>query len=173
MSGCFGIIFFVYVVSTWYPFLVNSLQVILPRLEDPPIINDTLFIGGAILIGANHGVSGTPLWVPSDIASYTISATIDSNNEITELIESNNVLTASLLVTNTLESITPNLCYQKPVNASSIESLEYTPENVVDGNFSTRWSSQFSDPQHIVIDLLDLYHIDMIALGDHLNNVRS
>ena len=129
------------------------------------IINDTLFIGGAILIGANHGVSGTPLWVPSDIASYTISATIDSNNEITELIESNNVLTASLLVTDTLESITPNLCYQKPVNASSIESLEYTPENVVDGNFSTRWSSQFSDPQHIVIDLLDLYHIDMIALA--------
>ena len=65
----------------------------------------------------------------------------------------------------TTEQITTNLCYQKPVSASSIESVDHPAENAVDGNFSTRWSSQFSNPQHIVVDLLDLYHLDVIALA--------
>jgi beta-glucosidase len=128
-------------------------------------IDDTLFVGGAILIGANQGVSETPLWIPTENISYTVTATIDSNAEITEHIESNNALTTSILVADTSEQISTNLCYQKPVSASSIESFEHPAENAVDGNFSTRWSSQFSNPQYIFVDLLDLYHIDVIALA--------
>ena len=128
-------------------------------------IDDTLFVGGAILVGANQGVSETPLWIPTENISYTVTATIDSNAEITEHIESNNALSTSLLVADTTEQISTNLCYQKPVSASSIESFEHPAENAVDGNFSTRWSSQFSNPQYIIVDLLDLYHIDLIALA--------
>jgi len=127
-------------------------------------VSDTIFAGGAILIGANEGPE-TALWVPSSENEYTVTATIDAHEEITELIESNNTISTTIEVANATEVVTTNLCYQKPVNASSIESWEHAPENAVDGSFSTRWSSQFSDPQHIVVDLQDLYRLDMIALA--------
>lgn len=41
----------------------------------------------------------------------------------------------------------------KPVTASSVESASYPARNAVDGSGSTRWSSQFSDPQWIRVDL--------------------
>ena len=128
-------------------------------------IDDTLFVGGAILVGSNQGVSETPLWIPTENISYTVTATIDSNAEITEHIESNNALTTSILVADSSEQISTNLCYQKPVSASSIENFEHPAENAVDGSFSTRWSSQFSNPQYIMVDLLDLYHLEVIALA--------
>ena len=128
-------------------------------------IDDTLFVGGAILVGSNQGVSETPLWIPTENISYTVTATIDSNAEITEHIESNNALTTRILVADTSEQISTNLCYQKPVSASSIENFEHPAENAVDGSFSTRWSSQFSNPQYIMVDLLDLYHLEVIALA--------
>ncbi len=37
--------------------------------------------------------------------------------------------------------------------ASSVESPNLGPENAIDGNMATRWSSQFSDPQWITVDL--------------------
>ena len=37
--------------------------------------------------------------------------------------------------------------------ASSIENASHPASNAIDGNMSTRWSSQFSDPQSITIDL--------------------
>jgi hypothetical protein len=37
--------------------------------------------------------------------------------------------------------------------ASSSESDLYRPANVVDGNYQSRWSSQFSDPQWLLLDL--------------------
>ena len=128
-------------------------------------IDDTLFVGGAILVGSNQGVSETPLWIPTENISYTVTATIDSNAEITEHIESNNALTTRILVADTSEQISTNLCYQKPISASSIENFEHPAENAVDGSFSTRWSSQFSNPQYIMVDLLDLYHLEVIALA--------
>jgi hypothetical protein len=33
--------------------------------------------------------------------------------------------------------------------ASSLENSTYAASNAIDGNLSTRWSSQFSDPQSI------------------------
>ncbi|GAB3884662.1 hypothetical protein GCM10029964_046030 [Kibdelosporangium lantanae] len=41
----------------------------------------------------------------------------------------------------------------KPVTASSTESAQYPASNVTDGNTGTRWSSLFTDPQWIMIDL--------------------
>ncbi|MCL2880074.1 MAG: discoidin domain-containing protein, partial [Treponema sp.] len=48
-----------------------------------------------------------------------------------------------------------NLAYNKPVSASSVEAA-YTnyPEKAVDGNMSTRWSSEWNiDPSWITVDL--------------------
>src|ERR1700735_901498 len=40
-----------------------------------------------------------------------------------------------------------------PATASSTESAAYPASDAVDGNTSTRWSSAFSDPQWLEVDL--------------------
>jgi endoglucanase Acf2 len=47
----------------------------------------------------------------------------------------------------------PLISQGRPATASSVESAAYPPSNAVDGNPATRWSSQFSDPQWIQVDL--------------------
>ena len=41
----------------------------------------------------------------------------------------------------------------RPATASSVEGNDVTAANAVDGNAGTRWSSQFSDPQWLRVDL--------------------
>jgi exo-beta-1,3-glucanase (GH17 family) len=45
------------------------------------------------------------------------------------------------------------LSQDKPATASSIEGPDVTPAKAFDNNPATRWSSQFSDPQWIQVDL--------------------
>jgi uncharacterized protein (TIGR02145 family) len=51
----------------------------------------------------------------------------------------------------------------KPATASSSEG-NYTPDKAVDGNGTTRWSSNYSDPQWIKIDLGTTYSINQVVL---------
>jgi hypothetical protein len=53
----------------------------------------------------------------------------------------------------------PNIALGKPVTASSSESASLQPSKVNDGDMNTRWSSEFSDPQWIRIDLEDVYDL--------------
>lgn len=57
-----------------------------------------------------------------------------------------------------------NIALNKPAVASSIEDAGYEPGKATDGNFSTRWSSQFSDPQYIYVDLGKRYDICNVVL---------
>ncbi|MCW2882336.1 MAG: hypothetical protein JWQ95_6436 [Sphaerisporangium sp.] len=56
-------------------------------------------------------------------------------------------------VTPTPTPTTGLLSAGRPVTASSTENAAFPPANVVDGNTTTRWSSAFSDPQWISVDL--------------------
>jgi hypothetical protein len=47
----------------------------------------------------------------------------------------------------------PNIALNRPATASSTEAAGQEPSKAVDGNSSTRWSSLYSDPQWIRIDL--------------------
>jgi hypothetical protein len=52
-----------------------------------------------------------------------------------------------------------------PAYASSQESAAYAPGNAFDGDRTTRWSSAFSDPQYLYVDLgavTDLCDVDLI-----------
>ncbi len=53
----------------------------------------------------------------------------------------------------------PNIALLKPVTASSTEGSSLPPSAVNDGNLGTRWSSAFSDPQWIAVDLLEVYDL--------------
>jgi hypothetical protein len=57
-----------------------------------------------------------------------------------------------------------NVAQGKPATASSSESAAFGPGNVTDTNPTTRWSSAFSDPQWVQVDLgqtLNLNHVSL------------
>jgi hypothetical protein len=58
----------------------------------------------------------------------------------------------------------PNLALNKPVTVSSVEEPQFTGNLAVDGNAATRWSSVFSDPQWIYVDLGANYNISRVRL---------
>ena len=53
----------------------------------------------------------------------------------------------------------PNVALDKPITASSSESGSLLASKANDGDLNTRWSSEFSDPQWIRIDLEDMYDL--------------
>jgi hypothetical protein len=57
-----------------------------------------------------------------------------------------------------------NLALNKPIYASSSYDATFTPERAVDGSVATRWSSEFSDPQWIFVDLGGLYTVNRVVL---------
>ena len=117
-------------------------------------------VGGMAMIEANNNS-----WIIGDPGEYQINALVDPENKLAEIIENNNQAQHSLDVLDSLTLILQNnLALFKPVTASSSESNELLPENAVDGNLGTRWSSLFSDPQEFVVNLKDLYDIIQIRI---------
>jgi len=57
-----------------------------------------------------------------------------------------------------------DLAYKRPVTASSVQEADTPASNVTDGDDSTRWSSSFSDPQWVAIDLGKSVTIDHVKL---------
>jgi hypothetical protein len=58
-----------------------------------------------------------------------------------------------------------NLALNQPAFSSSDESGSLGPEKAVDGSRYTRWSSQFSDPQWIYVDLGEQKAVDSVQLN--------
>jgi hypothetical protein len=80
---------------------------------------------------------------------------------IDECVETNNSATAQLVV---YAAPRPNLALNKSVTVSSVEATGLEGKYAVDGNMGTRWSSAFSDPQTIMVDLGASYYVDDIVL---------
>src|SRR5580692_6517052 len=51
-----------------------------------------------------------------------------------------------------------------PATASSVQGAGYPASNAVDGNLSTRWSSAFSDPQWLEVDLGATHSVSKVVL---------
>ena len=64
----------------------------------------------------------------------------------------------------TAASAAPNLALKRPATSSSIENGSYPARFAVDGDPATRWSSAFSDPQWIAIDLGSVRTVRRILL---------
>ena len=58
-----------------------------------------------------------------------------------------------------------NLALNRPATASSQENASFPASNAVDGNTGTRWSSAFSDPQWIYVDLGATHTINKVVLN--------
>src|ERR1035437_8890605 len=59
----------------------------------------------------------------------------------------------SVLPSSTVRGATTPISQGKPTTASSIENAGSPAANATDGNTGTRWSSAFSDPQWLQVDL--------------------
>jgi hypothetical protein len=59
---------------------------------------------------------------------------------------------------------TTNLALNQPTTASSIQSASFPAADATDGNLGTRWSSAFSDPQWLEVDLGSTQSICQVVL---------
>ncbi|GAA3435325.1 discoidin domain-containing protein [Kutzneria kofuensis] len=57
-----------------------------------------------------------------------------------------------------------NIAQGKPTTASSAESAQFPASNATDGDITTRWSSAFSDPQWLQVDLGQNYNLNHATL---------
>src|SRR5262245_34534888 len=68
-------------------------------------------------------------------------------------------------LSGTRATAAPTLISQgRPATASSTENATFPASAAVDGNTGTRWSSAFSDPQWIQVDLGTTATIDQVTL---------
>ncbi len=74
------------------------------------------------------------------------------------------LLTLVLVTANLAQAQTTNLALGKLATCSSIENVGTPCANAVDGNTGTRWSSAFSDPQWIQVDLGAPYALSSVVL---------
>jgi beta-glucanase (GH16 family) len=58
-----------------------------------------------------------------------------------------------------------NIALGRPATASSTENASLAAANAVDGNTGTRWSSAFSDPQWLQVDLGRSYAVNHVTLN--------
>ncbi len=58
----------------------------------------------------------------------------------------------------------PNIALNKPAFASSVYGDQYVANNAFDADTTTRWSSDFSDPQYIYADLGKRYDLCSVSL---------
>jgi beta-glucosidase len=112
--------------------------------------NNAIPAAGSAFICADAGQGGVNWWLAPDIiGKHSITACIDEQQSIDEIVEDNNEISEPISVHNPPPV---NLALKKSVKVSSIEKSGLEGELAVDGNSGTRWSSQFSDPQWLQID---------------------
>jgi beta-glucosidase len=117
--------------------------------------------GGMALICGNRGPGGSNTWTADSVGSYAVTASVDPDNAVDECVEGNNTLMSQVTV---YQQPPPNLALHKTVAVTSTEGTGFEGEKAVDGNMGTRWSSAFSDPQTIMVDLGAEYAVDDVVL---------
>jgi hypothetical protein len=107
-------------------------------------------LSSSVKVGATTQASGTTANNFTNPVTYTVTAQDGT--------------TANYTVTVTVQSNATNIALGKSATASSSETAASGPANAVDGVATTRWSSLFSDPQWIYVDLGGNYSINRVNL---------
>jgi hypothetical protein len=122
---------------------------------------------GTIASYAWTRISGpnTPTLSGASTATLTVSGLIVGTYVYRLTVADNGGLTATddvnIAVTN---ATTTNLALNKTTTVSSTEAAGTPESSAVDGNLTTRWSSAFSDPQWIYVDLGATYSVNRVKI---------
>jgi beta-glucosidase len=115
----------------------------------------------SIPAGGSALLCSRAFWTAGSVGSSRLEASLDEGGLISECLEDNNKKTVPL----TVHPRPPqNLALNKPVTVSSVEREGLEGGMAVDGDMSSRWSSAFSDPQWITLDLGEVTVIDQVLL---------
>lgn len=115
------------------------------------------FYKGADLLGTDATAPYSYAWTNATTGTYTLTARATDNNGL--------VTTSSpVTITVTDGTVPVNLALQKDVFASSVENGGMLAPAAVDGSLTSRWSSQFEDPQWIYVDLGATYNINRVKI---------
>jgi beta-glucanase (GH16 family) len=122
---------------------------------------------GTIASYAWTRISGpnTPTLSGASTATLTVSGLIVGTYVYRLTVADNGGLTATdnvnIVVSN---ATTTNLALNKTTTVSSTEAAGTPGLSAVDGNLTTRWSSAFSDPQWIYVDLGATYSVNRVKI---------
>jgi fibronectin type 3 domain-containing protein len=124
----------------------------------------------SIYRGTASGAEGTTAIGTSTSNSFTDTAVTNGTKYYYTVTASN---TAGASPGSNESSATPTgsggsgglLSQGHPATASSLEGAGYPASNAVDGNTTTRWSSAFSDPQWLQVDLGATHTISQVVLN--------
>lgn len=117
--------------------------------------------GGMALVCANKGPAGSSIWNADTVGYFSVEGRVDPENVTDETVEDNNTLT---LQASVIPPPPKNLALRRSVVVSSVEGAGLEGDKAVDGYPSTRWSSSFSDPQSITVDLGGIVNISRVVL---------
>ena len=102
---------------------------------------------------------------PSVTKVWSTTADWNSGTLSNATVGNNDVMLAS--ITNgsaPTNQSTTNLALNRPAYSSSNQANYYGANKAFDGNFHSRWSSQFSDPQWLYVDLGATYNINSVKI---------
>lgn len=118
-------------------------------------VTQVQFYNGSTLLGTDNSAPYSFNWTNVAAGSYTISAKATDNGGLS-------TTSADVNITVT-GSGTTNLALNKPATASSVIGGN-TASSAVDGITTTRWESNFSDPQWMYVDLGATYDINRVKI---------
>jgi len=152
---------------------VNPAGPVAPSITTHPV-SQTTTVGGSVTFTVV--ATGTaPLhyqWkkgatnVGTDSASFTINSVVEGDAGSYTVTVTNSVSNVtSNAATLTVNAASLNLALNKTATASSTENAGTAASAAVDGNAGTRWSSAFSDPQWIMVDLGSVLSFNNVVLN--------
>jgi len=145
-------------------------------------LNDSITFSGSAIDSEDGNISNSLTWVSNldgvvgrGATFSTSSLSAGTHIIMVSATDSGNLAGSATITLTVLSSTTSsavdespvpsgNLALGQPTAASSQEGADVSPKYAVDGKGSTRWSSLYSDPQWIHVDLGAIYPIDHVVL---------
>lgn len=118
-------------------------------------------VGGMILLNGDTPEGSSFFWEPSATGEFTVEAKVNPDGAVNEIYTDNNVKQKSFRI---YPQPPQNFALKKAVYVSSVEAPGLEGYRAVDGSYGSRWSSSFSDPQHIIISFGTVVSFNVIRL---------
>ncbi|MFZ6012435.1 MAG: Ig-like domain-containing protein [Bacteroidota bacterium] len=114
------------------------------------------FYNGGAFLGTDTSSPYAFSWSNVAAGNYTLTAVATDNGGTATTSAAVNISVTSAPATN--------LALGKTTTVSSTENAGFPGSSAVDGNAATRWSSGFSDPQWIYVDLAGTYSVNRVKI---------
>ncbi|GMU87591.1 MAG: hypothetical protein AMXMBFR48_28320 [Ignavibacteriales bacterium] len=117
--------------------------------------------GGMKLLNGDTAEGSSFFWEAGAPGEFIVEAKVNPDGAMNETYTDNNSKTKSFRV---YPHPPQNLAINKTVYVSSVEAPGLEGYRAVDGSYGSRWSSAFSDPQHLIINFGSEVSFNLVRL---------